>query len=177
MSADALFDVPPAEGVIRRGAELSPDGLYRYTLTREWDYRCQTVVFVGLNPSIADAEQDDPTIRRCIRFARDWGFGSLLMVNLFAWRATDPSTLAAAPDMVGPANDAILQDLHRRAGLAVAAWGSHPVAVARAGEVIPWLGDYRVLGETKDGHPRHPLYMKASCTPIRPTRRQGPVAS
>jgi hypothetical protein len=120
------------------------------------------LVFLMLNPSTADANHDDPTIRRCIGFAKDRGFGGIDVVNLFAWRATRPSELLAVDDPVGPMND-----MHIRAAsegrTIVAAWGaggSHRDRVAHVWQLIPF--EHVVcLGITKHGHPRHPLYVRA----------------
>ena len=95
-----------AEGTYSRtGADFDPTGVYRYSLWREWDARAPAVAFVMLNPSTADAGKDDPTIRRCASFARSWGYGSLEVVNLFAYRASEPKRLRQTPDPIGPAND------------------------------------------------------------------------
>lgn len=156
---------------MRRAAALSACGRYRYDLSRSWAEGAR-VAFVGLNPSTADAEVDDPTIRRCVGFARAWGFGALRMVNLFAWRATDPRELALADDPVGVGNDAILRELRETCTLVVAAWGAHRMALERAATVVSLLGDFTVLGLTAAGHPRHPLYMRASCRPLDPLTLQ-----
>lgn len=81
----------------RCSARFSPDRVYRYDLVRDWDTRQQVVAFIGLNPSTADESEDDPTIRRCIRYARDWGYGGIVMLNAFAFRATDPRDDEGAP--------------------------------------------------------------------------------
>lgn len=162
-----LFDADP----IRRWATFSEDRCYRYSLAREWSDGSEStgrVTFIGLNPSTADETEDDPTIRRCIRFAKDWGYGGVRMVNLFAWRATDPRELAQVEDPVGVGNDEILRTLDTLSTLIVAAWGAHPMAVERAKVVVPMLPSFTVLGLTAEGHPRHPLYMKASCRPLNP---------
>lgn len=143
---------------------------WRYSLARHWDPELKAVAFVGLNPSTADETTDDPTIRRCTRFARDWGYGGLVMINLFAFRATDPRDMRAASDPVGPENDGYLRRCAERAGLVVAAWGAHGDHLGRAHDVINrgLLGEFTVLGLTKGGHPRHPLYMRADCRPLNP---------
>lgn len=159
-------------GQVKRGATLSRDGLYRYTLRRAWGSG-PFVAFVGLNPSTADATQDDPTIRRCIRFARDWGYDGLVMLNLFAYRATNPKTLtlmtAAGEDPVGRGNDEVLAAVCEQAALIVQAWGSFRLGVERArSEAVVYAlgGESCVLGRTKNGHPRHPLYMPTSSRPV-----------
>jgi hypothetical protein len=147
-------------------AYISDDGLYRYSLDRqlvddgEW-----TCTFVMLNPSTADAEQDDPTIRRCIRFAREWGYGRLKVVNLYALRATDPKQLWLADDPVGPENDHVLSLAFGGSDLTIAAWGVH-AKLERVAEIMAWPIRPRLcLGVTKDGHPRHPLYVRADAEP------------
>ncbi len=159
-------------GEIRKAATLSDDGVYRYTLGRSWGDG-PFVLFLMLNPSTADALQDDPTIRRCIGFARSWGYGGLVVWNLYAYRATDPTALDDEADPIGRENEdhlwAILQG--GNLGLIVAAWGANPnrgTYVNR--EKAMFWGPLRdrdvyVLGLTKDGHPRHPLYIRASTQP------------
>lgn len=151
----------------RGDALFSPCGRYRYSLSRLWEPTGPRAVFIMLNPSTACASRNDPTIRRCIGFARSWGFGALDVGNLFAWKATDPATLREAHDPVGPDNDAALLDMTHRADLIVVAWGTHPAAVHRASYVIENLLPARLhcLGKTQDGAPRHPLYLRASVRP------------
>lgn len=178
---------------VERSAVFSDDRVYRYALRRIWDPALAPAMFIGLNPSTADETEDDPTVRRCIRFARDWGYGGLLMSNLFAYRATDPEELmgewwdregARNPvgerEETGPVgtrrnmNDVWLERLARRAGVMVAAWGAHPMPQMlepRPGHVQHMLGPaLQCLGTTKAGHPRHPLYLKADTRlqPLRP---------
>lgn len=131
-----------------------------------------TCLFVMLNPSTADAEQDDPTIRRCIGFAQSWGYQRLVVGNLFAYRATDPRDLLAASEPIGPYCDHWLLHLLDESSLAVAAWGAHAMARDRARQVRRTVFDrmpYKrraCLGTTKDGHPRHPLYVRADTKPV-----------
>ena len=145
------------------GALLSPCGRYRYRLTREWLMGEGTVLFVMLNPSTADAETDDPTIRRCIGFAQRWGFRGLAVGNLFAWRATDPRELRQAIDPVGPENDRHLVEMSHAANAVIAAWGA---GGGRRGQYALRLlrGTVEHLGLTKQGYPRHPLYLRADAT-------------
>jgi hypothetical protein len=154
---------------VNRSAIFSPCRTWRYELRRTWSVT-PPALFVGLNPSTADERLDDPTIRRCVRFARDWGYGGLVMANLFAFRSTDPRALALVGDPVGPDNDMVLRRLAREAGVVVAAWGVHGVLNCRAQVVVDvgLLGSFTVLGLTKDGHPRHPLYMRADSRPLNP---------
>lgn len=151
-----------------RGATFSDDEVYRYALWRRWDRTLGFVAFIGLNPSTADATKDDPTIRRCLRFARDWGYGGIEMLNLFALRATDPRALRRADDPVGPKNDRILRSTVALCSLVVCAWGAHGEYKGRDREVMgPVLGGTRLyhLGLTNGGHPKHPLYLRADTRP------------
>jgi hypothetical protein len=150
--------------VIRRAA-FSRCGTYRYALWRRWDESRPAVLFVGLNPSTADAHRDDPTIRRCIGFANSWGFGSVIVANLFAYRTPHPKLLRAAPNPIGPRNDRWLRTLATDAGLVVAAWGADGEYLRRATEVSARLGDCRCLGLTASGAPRHPLYVRKDVLP------------
>src|SRR5262245_2535132 len=105
-------------------ADISSDGVYRYSLSRRLSHGDRAVLFVGLNPSTADGATDDPTIRRCVGFARSWGFDWLLMGNLYALRSTDPKGLMRVEDPIGPKNQGKLRNLTRRTELVVAAWGA-----------------------------------------------------
>lgn len=151
---------------MNRWANLSECGQYRYALGRYWAPG-QWVVLVGLNPSTADAEQDDPTIRRCVTFAKDWGYAGLVMLNLFAFRATKPAGMMRAADPVGPENDRWLTMMRGDAGVTtVAAWGTGGAFRGRDAEVRRLLPDLHYLRLTKDGHPAHPLYLPATLRPI-----------
>src|SRR5436309_3459089 len=131
-------------------AVISPDGLYRYILTRRWSAEGKTVVFIGLNPSTADDVRDDPTIRRCIGFAKSWGGSTLIMVNLFALRSTDPLALLRASDPVGPQNDSWLRSAVHAADVSIAAWGVHGTLLGRADAVsTAYAGRLHALGLTK----------------------------
>lgn len=142
-------------------------GRYRYALGRCWDPNLPRICWVMLNPSTANAREDDPTLRRVVGFSKAWGFGRLEVVNLFALRATDPRALGRVRDLVGPHNDRYLERAWGRAGTVVLAWGvpgagrvqgrTVEVELAmRARGVVPW----RLHPGTKKGHPRHPLYAR-----------------
>jgi hypothetical protein len=151
-------------------AVLSPCGTYRYQLRRQWgdDLTCGWVM---LNPSTADADVNDPTIRRCISFARSWGYDGIIVVNLFALRATNPRQLKVHPDPIGE-NDRYIESAVTEMDMVICAWGAHPFAAKRAPKVIDILRKYRAcpevccLGTTRDGLPRHPLYVRSSIHPI-----------
>lgn len=149
---------------MRSTATISPCGTYRYMLRRIWDEALPPCYWIMLNPSTADAEHDDPTIRRVVAFSRGWGFGSANVVNLFAIRGTDPAILSrTAIDRVGPNNDATLESIPHDCKV-VAAWGSSMVNFTggRAIKVRQMFKDrLSCLGRTRDGHPRHPLYVRA----------------
>lgn len=163
-----------------KDAVFSNDKLYRYSLSRCWDNSLPTCVFIGLNPSTADAENDDPTIRRCLGFARSFGCGSLLMLNLFAYRSTDWTKLRGIADPVGywDENDIprMIESLGRyeigRAfkGIVIAAWGGNVDAIdggKRARKVAGEVAALKALKiSVKTAHPYHPLYLKADLKPI-----------
>ncbi|WP_412502102.1 DUF1643 domain-containing protein [Shewanella algae] len=146
-------------------AVISPCKQYRYALSRVWDASKPYVVFVGLNPSTADATLDDPTIRRCIGFAERWGYGGLVMVNLFAYRATAPGVMMAAIDPVGVNNDEWLKSLADAAGAVVAAWGNHGSFMQRSSKVRELLPNLHYLKLNGSGEPAHPLYLKSTLVP------------
>lgn len=149
-------------------AVFSDCRLYRYALFRVWNPDRPLVMFVGLNPSTADERANDPTVRRCIGFARSWGYGGLIMANLYAFRATRPADLHAAAAPLGAQTDAWLVRLRARSGLVVAAWGADPgPRLHRPADVMDLLGGLHVLGLTKYQAPRHPLYMPAVTRPQR----------
>ena len=144
---------------MRRSANFSRCRQYRYALWRYWRDDAPFVLIIGLNPSTADQHKDDPTIRRCIGFARDWGFGGLCVANLFAYRATYPTDLFAAPDPVGPHSDRWLRKLSRQADMVVAAWGNDGSYEQRDKEVVSYLSALKVIRLNKAGQPAHPLYL------------------
>ena len=147
-------------------AYFSPCRTWRYSLTRALAPQtgAGTVAFIGLNPSTADESRDDPTIRRCIGFARGWGFARLEVLNLFAFRATKPTALLAADDPVGPENDTTIADVLGAVDLVVCAWGAFPNG-GRSADVLELVVAPHCLGVTKSGSPRHPLYVRASADP------------
>jgi hypothetical protein len=139
---------------------------YRYLLGRTWDQRRHAVLFLGLNPSTADEKNNDPTVRRCIRFAKDWGFGTLLLANLFALRSTNPIELYNHKDPVGCSNDDILTLISASAKEVVFAWGTKGGFMDRDQIIKKIYPNASCLGVTKGGHPKHPLYIAAS-TPLK----------
>lgn len=148
-------------------ATFSKCGTYRYSLTRSWDKDKHELLVVMLNPSTADAATDDPTIRRVIGFASSSGYGEIRVVNLYALRSHDPAALCQR-DSVGPENDGHLErwlvQQRGRGELVLAAWGSSAWSRRRAPAVLDLVSNVHwvCLGTTKDGSPRHPLYVPAT---------------
>ena len=147
-------------------ASLDRTRRYRYHLRREWQPSPRRVTFIMLNPSTADARVLDPTIRRCVGFARAWGFGGVDVVNLFAWRSTRPEALRRVDDPVGPRNQATIASALRESSLVVAAWGNEGRALEQAARVCRLAARLRTplfcLGTTQSGQPRHPLYVRGA---------------
>ena len=149
----------------KSGAEISLCQNYRYNLWRQWTDNpdCGTCVFIGLNPSTADNIEDDPTIRRCIQYAKDWGCGRLVMLNLFAYRATDPAVMKQQARPVGSLNDYNLRFHTIGAQIVVAAWGNHGSHRGRYKEALTAIDehvDLKCFKVTKAGQPIHPLYQR-----------------
>jgi hypothetical protein len=142
---------------------FSPDRKYRYTLWRAWGIDVRYVNFIGLNPSTADETADDPTIRKCMEFAKRWGYGAMCMTNLFALRATDPRILKKSVIPISPPDNPYwIMEAAKNADLVVAAWGNHG-AYLKQGLTVTNLflaGKHlKCFGTNKDGSPKHPLYL------------------
>jgi hypothetical protein len=160
------------QGTMICSADFSTDGRYRYSLTRRWRDGLPVTTFIMLNPSTADAAKDDPTIRKCIGFARRWNAGGINVVNLFAVRSTNPRALYSmrAAEAIGPRNQAAIYEGCLGSGIVCAAWGLHGRLYSRDRAVLALLRhwgilDVRHLGLTKDGSPRHPLMVPYSVSP------------
>ena len=145
-----------------RGAVFSQDRQFRYLLWRRWGDKNQFATFVGLNPSTADEEKDDPTIRRCRGFAEDWGLSGVLVVNLFAYRATRPQDLFLQRYPIGEENDGWISAATQFATRTVACWGNHGRRNDRGYAVATLLQAPECFGISKQGEPLHPLYMPRS---------------
>ena len=156
----------PSRGIkdARMWAFLDPTRKYRYSLGRMVSDLDGTVCFILLNPSTADSEYDDATVRRCIGFCQDWGFGNLQIVNLFSLRATSPKKLPRARNPVGKLGDSSITAACKTSHRIVAGWGNHGGLQARSSEVLKLLFPFReklfCFGLTSLGEPRHPLYLK-----------------
>jgi hypothetical protein len=151
------------------GATLGGNGKYRYLLWREWETNGVMVfsspcVFIMLNPSTADGETDDPTIRKCVGFARMWRYEKLVVVNLFGARATKPAELIGMDDPVGSHNSHYIREALSVANKVVCAWGAGGSLLEQDKAVMRLLDEVGVqpyaLGLTNNGSPRHPLYVK-----------------
>lgn len=157
-----MGDMNLFEPAIIKSADISECGKYRYSLTRTWDEAFPVLCFCMLNPSTADAENDDRTICKCMMFARTFRYGGIVVVNTSAFRATNPADLPAIehPSKI-EANDRAIR-IVVQARSVVVAWGAHKGIEKRAAEVWKLLadsGEVYCLGVTKDGHPKHPLYL------------------
>ena len=151
--------------IMKRSADISDCGRYRWWLRRDWGGPLlpqKIVTWIMLNPSKADGEQDDPTIRRCIGFSRQWGYTALSVRNLFPWRATDPRELFTAESVTGGRRGDAEILAARSADLIVVAWGAN-VPFGRDRQVLDMLAGVPLfcLGKTKGGHPRHPVRLSS----------------
>lgn len=153
-------------------AEFSPCRTWRYVLRRRWDVGKPAIGFILLNPSTADEMLDDPTIRRCIGYAKRWGHGGLVLGNVFALRSTDPAALRTHPNPIGPDNDkAILRIVAEADGNVVCGWGMHGAFMNRGERVMELIRYYgqatpKALSMTSTGQPGHPLYLKSDIIPM-----------
>ena len=148
------------------GATFSPCRTWRYHLWRRWDWNTDgpLVGWILLNPSTAAEMANDPTINRCVRFAKDWGYAGLHIYNLFAFRATHPKNMKAAADPVGPQNDHVISTRTKECRELVVGWGMDGSFQGRASAVAQMLGNVPLLclGTNSDGSPTHPLYVPAN---------------
>ena len=163
------------KGTSKSGALFSPCEKYRYALWRELKGGfafdgAHEIAFVGLNPSTADESQNDPTVTRCINYARAWGYHQFVMLNAYAYRATDPTDMKAQSEPCGPLNDQVIGEFAERADCIVCAWGNN-CERARHNHLIRELRLFTsspilCLKLTKAGYPGHPLYLKNSVEPF-----------
>ena len=146
-----------------KDAVISDSGFYRYELSRIWDHSKPLVMFVMLNPSTADSNEDDPTIRRCIGFAKSWGYGGLYVGNLFGYRSTDPKKLLLVSHPIGSENKYHLKLMADRCETIICAWGN-PVIVKKTNrswrDLLFLNKELRYIKKCKDGTPSHPLFLK-----------------
>lgn len=151
---------------MKKGAIISDCGKYRYRLWRIWNEANPLVMFIMLNPSTADSNLDDPTIRRCIGFAGSWGYGGLYVGNLFAYRSTDPKQLKSVIDPRGKDNDYHLRQMVMKCSIVICAWGN---GYEYPNDSICGIPEslMHYIDLSKDGIPKHPLYLKKSLKPKR----------
>jgi len=155
--------------MIESNAIFSPSRKYRYTLFRRWSEGSRIAAFIGLNPSTADETKNDPTVTRCVNYAKRWEYDGVWMLNAFAFRSTNPKLLYVEEDPIGPENDfwidLITKDKNTK--IVLCCWGTHGNHLNRGKEIFKRLPKDKAtcLNTTKDGHPGHPLYLKSSLQP------------
>ena len=150
----------------KNDAKFSPCRKYRYVLYRIWDKSKPLVMFIGLNPSKADETRDDPTIRRCINFAKSWEYGGIFVTNLFAYRTNIPKKMKSYDDPIGEENDKWIKIISKKASIIIAAWGNEGVYLNRARVIEESISNLKCIKKNKSGEPSHPLYLKANLKPI-----------
>ena len=169
--------------ITRSGARFSRCRRWRYLLWRRWDAARPVANFLMLNPSTADELKLDPSCTRARNYAERWGYGGLIVTNIFGWRATDPKVMRAVRDPVGRGNDAAILRAAREAKIVVCAWGSHGEHMQRGMRVVDMLTSHGIelhsLRVTAGGHPGHPLYLPQTLTPavfppLSPTAARAP---
>lgn len=153
--------------IIKKGARFSICKTYRYSLWRIWDETKKFISFIGLNPSTADQIFNDSTVTRCINFAYSWGYGGLYMLNEFAYRATEPKEMKKAEDPVGPRNNYWLNFYSKITDINIACWGNHGSYMQRNEYIKTLVPNLYYLDITKQGEPKHPLYIKSTVKPKR----------
>ena len=160
-----------ARAMTESGARFSACRRWRTLLWRCWDASKPAANFLMLNPSTADELTLDPSCTRARNYAERWGYGALVVTNLFGWRATDPGEMKAATDPVGRGNDAAILRAAREAGIVVCAWGNHGAHGDRSREVVGLLRAAGIklflLRKNLGGEPAHPLYLPGSLDPVR----------
>jgi hypothetical protein len=153
----------------RSGAQFSPCRRWRYLLWRRWDETRPVANFLMLNPSTADELRLDPSCTRARAYAERWGFGALIVTNLFGWRATDPQAMKAVRDPVGRGNDRAILRAARESAIAVCAWGNHGAHLGRSARILDLLEKSGIvlhaLRVNGSGEPAHPLYLPGKLEP------------
>lgn len=145
---------------MKKGAHISECGKYRYFLTREWDSDKPLVMFIGINPNTADDKIDNPTITRLIGFAKEFGYGGMIVTNLFAYRSPKPEVLLEVEDPEGPLNTSSIFSGAIQCKDIVFMWGDSPT-LGRAEKIVSAFPGALCFGRSKKGNPKHPLYLKA----------------
>jgi len=150
---------------MKKNAILSEDRKYRYVLSRIWDETKPKVMIIGLNPSTADETEDDPTIGRCISFSKSWGYGGVYMLNLFAFRATQPKDMFNTQNPIGLENNSYIEIYSKKVEKIVCAWGNHGIYKNRGNEIREKFDKLFYLTLNQTGEPAHPLYLKFELVP------------
>lgn len=156
---------------MKTDAILSDDRQFRYVLSRVWDEEKPTVMFIGLNPSTADECEDDPTIQKCIKFAQSWDYGGLYMLNLFAYRTTNPRVLWEVKEPIGNGNDDYIKRYSDGCDKVICAWGNNGDFMQRGKSILQYVPNAHYLKLNKSGQPSHPLYLKSTLTPQKFTQK------
>jgi len=145
-----------------KGAVISPCMRYRYVLWRMWG-KARKLTLIGLNPSVADAKKDDPTMKKIVKLAQKLGYGGVHMLNLFAWRDKSPEAMKKAKDPIGPENDKYLLEFTQAETDVVVCWGAHGTYLDRGREVLELIGrdDLKCFGLCQNGQPKHPLFLSS----------------
>lgn len=151
---------------MKKDAILSEDRKYRYVLSRIWDESKSMVMIIGLNPSTADETIDDPTIVRCIDFAKNWGYGGIYMLNLFAFRATLPKDMFSVENPIGDENDKFIEKYSKLSDKVICAWGNDGKYKNRSQEVLSKIKNKYYLKLNQTNEPAHPLYLRKDLIPI-----------
>jgi hypothetical protein len=152
---------------MKTGAILSEDRKYRYVLSRIWDESKPMIMIIGLNPSTADETKNDPTITRCINFAKSWEYGGVYMLNLFAFRATLPKDMIEEEEPIGNENDSYINKYSKLSEKVVCAWGNDGSYKNRSKEILSKINNLYYLKLNKSGEPSHPLYLNGNLIPIK----------
>jgi hypothetical protein len=145
---------------MKKGANISIDKKYRYSLYRIWNDELPKVAFICLNPSIADDKIDDPTINRCIEFAKSWGYGGFYMLNLFAFRATNPSELTKVNDPIGMDNQNVILETITKVDKVICAWGNEGILLNQNKKILSIIENPYCIKINSSGEPSHPLFLK-----------------
>jgi len=153
--------------MINSDAIFSENKKYRYVLVREWDNNKPPIMIISLNPSTADEKTDDQTIRRCVGFAKNWGYGKLFVTNLFSFRATHPRDLFNSKNPIGEKNDYWLRKLSKGVDKVVLAYGNHGKFKGRHNEILKIIENPYCIKKSKNNMPMHPLYLKYTDNPIK----------
>lgn len=166
--------LPKKEDNYQSSAIFSEDRKYRYALSRTWDFDKPAVMFVMLNPSTANENDNDPTVRRCIEFAKQWGYGTLHITNLFALVATDPKELATNDNPIGENNHSYIKEYGKKSKAVVFAWGANTLIKNAHLTVANMFPLAYCLQKTAKGAPQHPLYVKGDVIPnyFKPVEKQ-----